>query len=382
MNEMTPTLKFPFYAKLAFTLVSLIALFYILWIGQDVLIPLMMALLFAILLLPLVQFFKKRLKFPHILAVVLSVLLFVLFVGTIIWFVSWQVSDFANDWGKIKRNFTIHLFHIQQYISAHFGISMDDQQAYVNDATKDGMKSGRALLGTTLMSFTDVLASMTLVPIYMFLMLLYRNHFIKFLCKLFQTKHHPQLFDIVDQVKVAVKSYLLGLTIELVMVAALTAIGFFIVDVEYALLLGVITGLLNLIPYVGILVACLISIFASLTASPDLSIVVGVLVVNLVVQLIDNNLIGPLIVSSKVQVNALVSIVGIIIGGSVAGVSGMFLAIPIIAILKVIFDRLNDLEPWGYLMGDDLPKTFEWNHIKLPRYQYEDNHDLPPSMSP
>jgi hypothetical protein len=89
------------------------------------------------------------------------------------------------------------------------------------------------------------------------------------------------------------------------------------------------------------------------------------------VQLIDNNLLVPLFVNSKVQINALVSIVGIIIGNVLGGITGMFLAIPIIAIFKVIFDRIESLEPWGYLLGDDLPKTFEWHKIKVTRYQYD-----------
>jgi hypothetical protein len=103
--------------------------------------------------------------------------------------------------------------------------------------------------------------------------------------------------------------------------------------------------------------------------------VIGVVVVNIVVQLIDNNVLGPMIVNSKVEINAFVSIIGIIIGGMLAGISGMFLAIPIIAVLKVIFDRIPELEPWGYLMGDDLPKTYVWKKIKLPRYDYDNSSD-------
>ena len=86
--------------------------------------------------------------------------------------------------------------------------------------------------------------------------------------------------------------------------------------------------------------------------------------VSLVVQIIDNNLLVPLVVSSKVEINSLASILGIIIGGVLAGISGMFLAIPMMAILKVIFDRIEYLEPWGYLLGDDLPKSFKWKKSK------------------
>ena len=125
-----------------------------------------------------------------------------------------------------------------------------------------------------------------------------------------------------------------------------------------------------MIPYIGILFAGALSIAVSLTGSTDLTIVFGVIGVNLIVQFIDNNILVPLFVNSKVQINALVSIIGIMIGNVLGGITGMFLAIPIIAIIKVIFDRIDTLEPWGYLLGDDLPKVYEWHKIKFPRYNY------------
>jgi predicted PurR-regulated permease PerM len=159
----------------------------------------------------------------------------------------------------------------------------------------------------------------------------------------------------------------------MIAVSILTAIGFWIIGIKYALVLGIITGILNLVPYLGILFAGLLSIIATLTGTADVSIIIGVIVVNIIVQLIDNNILVPYIISSKVEINALVSIVGIIIGGAICGISGMFLAIPIIAILKVIFDRIDSLEPWGYLMGDNLPKTYTWNNIKLPHLDSDEH---------
>ena len=372
MNE---TLRFPFYAKLCFTLITLISIFFIFWIGQGILMPIMMAFLFAVLLRPVMLFLKKKLHFPHIVAVMFSVLLFVAVISGIITFLSMQISDFTQDWDKIEHNFKIHMSHLQEYIRSHYNISRREQEQYIDDATKDSMKNSKAIIGSTLMSFTDTLINLTLVPIYMFLILLYRTHFIKFLCKLFKAEHHAKLNEIVSQIKVAIKSYLLGLTLEMIAVSTLTSIGLMIVGVQYAILLGVITGILNLIPYIGILFACVLTIFATLTSSTEVSLILGVLIVNVIVQLIDNNVLVPMVVSSKVEVNALVSIVGIIIGGALAGVPGMFMAIPVIAILKVIFDRLEPLEPWGYLMGDDLPKTYEWHKIRLPLYNYENSSD-------
>ncbi|WP_084683077.1 AI-2E family transporter [Flavobacterium antarcticum] len=367
---MNATLKLPFYTKLALTLVSLIAIFFTLYIAQEILIPLAMALLFSILLRPCCAFLNRKLRFPHVISVMVSVLLFVILIVGILTFISWEVTDFIKDWNTIKRNFSIHLGSLQEFVRSNFDISTNEQNKYIEDATNDTVKSGKEILGSTLLSFTDTLLNLTLIPIYMFLILLYRTHFMKFLNKLVKPEDQNVLFDILCQIKVAVKSYLVGLMIQLVSVATMTTIGFMIAGIEYAVLLGVLTGLLNLIPYLGILVAMVISMFATLTGTPDLSMMLGVIIVTIIVQLIDNNILVPLVVSSKVEINAMASIVGIIIGGAIAGIPGMFLAIPTIAILKVIFDRIEPLKPWGYLMGDDLPKTYEWRNIRLMNYSY------------
>ncbi|MBY0486517.1 MAG: AI-2E family transporter [Flavobacteriaceae bacterium] len=368
---MLETIKLPFYAKLTFVLLSIIALTFIFYIGQNILIPILLAFLCAIILRPIVTFLKTKLHFPHVIAAIFAVTIFVSLIIGIFTYISFQVSDIVSDFDKIEKNITIHLNNIQNFIRDTFHLSSREQKAYINEAATDSMQKGKELLGVTLSSFSDTLLNLILIPIYIFLILLYRTHFIVFLTKLFKKEDHPKLFEIVGEIKVAIKSYIVGLILEMIIVSILTSVGLMIIGVEYAILLGIITGLLNLIPYIGILFAGILTILVSLTGSADLSIIVGVIVVNVIVQLIDNNLIVPLVISSKVEINAIASIVGIIIGGAIAGISGMFLAIPIIAILKVIFDRMESLEPWGYLLGDDLPKTYQWHNIKLPLYDFE-----------
>ena len=359
---MKDSIQFPFYAKLAFVLLSLISLFTILYLGQDIIVPILMSLLFAILLRPIAHFLKSKWSFPHVVAVTCTVIFFVLIVSGILFFISWQISDIANDWNAIQTNLSIHFDTIQKFISSNFNLNNVEQKVLIDNASKNVMESGKNIIGTSLVSVSDVILNLTLIPIYIFLFLLYRTLIITFLSKLFQPEYHEKLQDILYHIKVSVQSYIVGLLIEMVIVSTLTTVGFMIIGVKYAIVLGLITGLLNLIPYIGILFAGILSIIATLTASPDITLIIGVLIIVIVVQLIDNNLIVPMIVGSKVQINAFVSIVGIIVGGVIAGFSGMFLAIPIIAILKVIFDRIESLEPWGYLMSDDLPKNYSWKN--------------------
>ena len=147
---------------------------------------------------------------------------------------------------------------------------------------------------------------------------------------------------------------MIGLTIEMAIITAINTIGFLIVGIKYALFLGLLAAILNLIPYVGMLIASIFCMLVTLTSSSNLTDVIWVLVVLSVVQFFDNNIIMPKVVGSKVKINALITIIGVVVGGALCGLSGMFLSIPIIAILKVIFDRVEGLEPWGRILGDEV----------------------------
>lgn len=376
-----PFLKLPPIARLAFTLLSLCIILFLLYIGQHILVPILLSLLFAILLRPVVAFLNKKLKFPHVIAVLVLVSLFVVFIAGIVFFISWQVSDITDDWNKIKHNLSVHYEHLQHWIKQRYDVSYNKQESYMNQVTNGTLGSDSKLMGNTLNSFTDTLLSTILIPIYTFLILLYRGLFIKFLYKMVSLPQHPVLTDVLTRVKTVVQSYIVGLLIEMGIVGVLTTGGLMLLGVEYAVLLGLITAILNLIPYVGILVASLVTMLATLVNSAEISVVLGILALSVAVQLIDNNILVPKIVGNKVRINAIVSMVGVIVGGAIAGVAGMFLAIPLIAILKVIFDRVEPLMPWGYLMGDDLPKTYQWHKLNLPDFSQGNSSDAWPEQT-
>jgi len=367
---MSDSIKFPFYIKLTGILLCLIAIFVTLYFGQEIIAPLLLSLLFAIMLRPVVNFLIKKLRFPHFIASVFTIALFGMLFFSVIYFISLKIADMASDWENIKNNFLFHIEHFQQLIRDNFHISKNEQIQLITEATKSNLDSGKQIIGSTITSFADIILNITVIPIYTFLFLFYQNLFITFLAKLVKPENHKKLREVLFEIKNAVQSYIVGLLFEMIAVSVLTALGFYFIGIEYFILLGIITGILNLVPYIGILFAGVLSIIVSLSGSTDLSIVLGVVIVTVIVQLIDNNILVPLFVNSKVRINALVSIIGIIIGNVLGGIIGMFLAIPMIAIVKVIFDRIDFLEPWGYLFGDDLPKTTEWHKIKLPSYHY------------
>ena len=282
LSDMKKVYAFPFYVKLAIILFTLMALIAIMYVGQDVLAPILMALVFAILMEPVSAFLKKKVKFSNAFATATATFLFVSLIVVLFYFISLQFVGMAEDWDKIQSNVTKYYTNLQQYLESSLSISKEQQKQAISEATS--ASNGKEVAGATLTSITDSLLDLILIPIYMFLILLYKNHFIKFLRDLVPEKHRTLLNDILHNGKISVRSYIVGLLIEMVIVSVLTTIGLMIIGVKYAILLGVITGLLNLIPYIGIVFAGILTVFASLTGDSDGTVILGILIVNIVVQ--------------------------------------------------------------------------------------------------
>ncbi len=148
---------------------------------------------------------------------------------------------------------------------------------------------------------------------------------------------------------------MVGLLLEATIVAVLNSTALILLGVKYAILIGVIGAILNILPYIGGLIAIALPLIIATITTDGFTTQIGILTAYLVIQFIDNNILVPRIVSSKVKINALVSLVIVLLGGAIWGVAGMFLSIPFIAVLKIIFDRVNELKPWGKLLGDEVP---------------------------
>lgn len=356
-------MKLPFYVHLALMLLILWFLFYGIYIGQDILIPLGFSFLIAVLLQPLEELFE-RIKIPRVIAILLSLIIAIAVLFGLFTVLTHEVGLFMNDLPAIEKNISGFLNNAQQWISDTFNFSKQQQQQVIQNARSNSMDSVKTVAGTTLGIVTGSLATMALVPIYTFLFMYYRKHLVMFIIKVFDKKHAEVVAKVVSKIKYVIQKYVSGLLIETSCVAVLNSIGLLIIDAPYAILLGVIGAILNLIPYIGGLIAILLTALVTLSNTGDIYITLGSFVVYLVVQFIDNNFLVPRIIGSSVQLNALVSILAVLIGGNLCGVGGMFLSLPFVAICKVIFDNVPELQPWGSLLGDE--ESARWNVMKIP----------------
>ncbi|MEO5648043.1 MAG: AI-2E family transporter [Chitinophagaceae bacterium] len=344
----------PFLKRLALALFCILSIGFLIFIGQDIIIPVAFSILLGVLLLPINNLMERK-GFTRVAAIMISLFIALLFIAGLIYFLSSQIANFVDDLPTIKKQLDQHVRTLQRWVSQTFSISRSEQKEVLDDAAQQLKgESGSSLLGQTFLSITSYLVILILLPIYTFLILYYRDMIKRFLINVFTITHKEKVMEVLKESRIIVQSYMMGLLIEMGIVATINISGFLILGIKYAFFLGLLAALLNLIPYIGMLIASVFCMMVTLTTSTDITQVLYVLLVLVVVQFIDNNLIMPKIVGSKVKINALMTILGVLIGGSIAGVSGMFLSIPVVAIMKVIFDRVEGLEPWGELLGDDI----------------------------
>ena len=342
----------PFYTRLAMVLISLIALFYIAILGKSILVPLVFGLLFAMLLLPLSNFMERKLRFPRSLSSILSVIMLVLVLAGILYVVGAQISSLADDWPQFKQQVSGSVNDLQVWISHKFHIRIKQQMTYVNNTTSKLLESGGSVLGDVVVSLSSLLLSLVFILIDTFFLLYYRRLIIRFLVSVFKDENSNVVYEIIAQIQSRIRQYILGLLLEMVIVATASCLALWILGVNYPILLGLLIGLFNLVPYIGIATALVLSTLVTFATAgaAKLLLVIGTI---LGIHLIDSNILLPLIVGSKVRINALITVLGVIVGGSVWGISGTFLAIPIIAVTKIVFDRIEPLKPWGLLLGDE-----------------------------
>ncbi|WP_282637471.1 AI-2E family transporter [Sphingobacterium thalpophilum] len=345
-------LSLPFYVKLACVLISILLLGYLAKIGDTILIPMILGLLFALLLIPLSNFMERKLRFPRTLAGILSVILFFGLLGYGLFLLASQLTMLKEDFPAFKQQIMDGVGNLQTWVSQQFGIQHKDQMDFINKTASKSVDSGTLFLGTALVSLSSMFILFVFTFLYTFFLLIYRGHIVKFLLFVNRVEDRPIVVDVVLQVQYVVKKYLIGLLIQMSLVALLVFVVLSLIGVKYSLLLALITGVFNVLPYVGIFSSMLI--IAILTfATSSLTHVVLVVLALIIVHMIDSNFIVPKIVGSKVKVNSLFAMLSIIIGEMIWGISGMFLAIPILAIAKIVMDRIRELKPWGFLLGEE-----------------------------
>lgn len=339
------------FAKLVNPLLCLIIVLGLMYYGQEILKPLTFSCLIALLLVSPCKFFERQ-GFPRGASALICLLLALMVFIIVFYFISNSIVSFRNDLPLMMNNIDESIRQLEDWIQKTFEVSRKEVKDLFESSADKMVPSTSSIVNRTVNTVTNILFLGIIIFITTFLLLLYRRLIVLFFVTLFADEHTVKIYSIFGKTRYVVRNYIVGLCIEMVIVAVANCSIFFLLGVKYALLLGVIGAILNIIPYLGIFMACILSTLITLTTNSPTT-VFWVIISLIIIHMLDSNILMPKIVGSKVKINALATIIGITTFSALWGIPGTFMAVPILAIMKVAFEEIEPFKPFAIIMGDD-----------------------------
>ncbi len=340
-----------FASQLAFKLVSLILIVFILYTLRAIILPLILAGLLACILLPVCTFLE-RIKMPKTLAIILSIVLGMAIMVLVLYLMAIQISNLDELLPILNTKLVLWLEQIQVYFKSNFNI---DQSKVIKEGQKsmsDILKNGSSIVSNVLGSMGNFLINLSLMPLYIFLFLLYRDFLKKFIYKLFNTTLKQKLDSTIDKMVDVMGHYVSGLLKVILIVGILNTAALLLLGIDHAVFFGFFASFLVLIPYIGIALGAILPILVALLTKDSYWYAAGVAGAFYGIQFLEGNFITPYIVGNKISINPLVAIVSLLLFGMLWGIAGLVLALPLTAMLKVVFDSSESTRAWGFLLGD------------------------------
>jgi len=344
-------IKQPAVVHYTFLLIGLSLLVFVLHKLDDLLLPLIYAILLSLLLMPLVTKLEKW-RWPRMLAIAAAILLVVLFIAGLFTFFGSQIISLRGELPLIQSKLVVLFDQQQQLLSKRFHFQPMSHDQVIDSSLSALQSQSSKYLGSTLNTTLGVLSTITLVPIYIFCFLYYRDHLRQFMFRFVEPDKRTVVLHTVDNIQHVVQGYMSGLFTVIVVVSVMNAIGLLALSVKYAIFFAIFASVLAVVPYIGIIVGSIIPALITYVETGSLTHGLAVIGVFMVVQFISDNILAPLITASKVSLNPLTAIIALILGAQLWGTPGMILSVPLSAVIKVVLDANKTTEPWGFLMGD------------------------------
>lgn len=314
-------------------------------LASDIVVPIAFAGLLSVVMLPLVRRLERK-GLGTALSITIVLILTVVGLSLLVWLTVDQVVQLIADLPNIQARADAFIGNLRVMLENDFGISAGKQTEMFGEV----MKSGSVFLANILLKTTNTLSVLIQIPIYIFLFLIYRNKFKEFFLALLPQSQESTWKKDVERV---IQGYISGMFLVTLIISALNTVGLVIVGIDHALFFGVLSGVLTVIPYVGIIIGSLLPIIMALITKDSVWYAVGVVIVFSIVQFLEGNFITPRVTGSKVSINALAAIVALLIGGKILGIAGMILSIPALGVLKIVLEYSPNLRPFIILLEDD-----------------------------
>lgn len=330
-------------------LVSVGIILFLLDAGQVVFVPLVFSILTAFFLYPVSRWLERKTGMGCGLAAFIPVLGFLLIISAFVYFLSFQLIGFAQDIPQLQERLNGWSAGLQRWIAREYGVDSSTQTEYANDVADNLLSNAANSAGLVFLGVGGFVFWTLIVFVYTFFILYHRKLLMDAVTLMFPVRHRAEVQATMSETREVTNNYVKGLLIEGLIVAGSLSIAFTVLGIKYAILLALISAVFNVIPYLGIFFSLGIIAIVTLTNhSPATAL--WALGIRYVIHFIDGNFLVPRVIGSKVRINALVTLVGVLAGGALWGVAGTFLAIPLTAALKIVFSHIPAMKPWGMMM--------------------------------
>ncbi len=332
-------------------LLMLVLIILICYVLQSIIVPILFSVILSVLLLPLCERFEKW-GFNRAFASISALLLAVLALAGIGYLVVSQTINIGQDASDIVNKIKSLVMRVLDWASDKFGMSQGEIINRVESELGNSATTIGSYATSILNSIGNSLAYGLLVPIMIFFFLYYREFFKGFFFRVFSSTPKEKIEEVLSKIYDVLRNYLVGLISVMGIVAVLNTVGLMILGIEYAWFFGVLAAMLTIFPYIGIFIGSLIPALFALATKDSAWYALGVVLWFQAVQTLEGNFITPKIVGGKASLNPLVSLLSFFLGGMLFGISGMILALPLLAMLKVIFDAMPSTTAYGFLLSE------------------------------
>ncbi len=342
--------KLPLLYNITITLLFLWLTFFILTEFQNYLKPITLGVLFAYLLYPIASFLEKK-GLNRIFANIISILFGIAVLLGVGLFLYTQVSYFLTDMPGMKHQASQNIHHIINSLESALNIQSGEMQKSITDFADNIFNNSAEMLKSIFTATFNTFFAIFIMPVYVFFLLFYRDKFRTFILMLVPEHNHKKAIKIIDEVNTVGVRYITGVFFVVTILVFINSLGFYIIGLKFAALLGLIAALMNFIPYYGTIIGYSFPFFISVFTMDSPKYAFLVVLQFIIVQFTENNILTPNIVGSHVNINPFMIILAITFGGFVWGLPGMFIAVPFAAVLRVLGENIDSLKPMGYLLG-------------------------------
>lgn len=349
---------FPMIQKATYVLLFIILLFVVLIVARDFLVPIAFGLLLSSLLYPFCRYLCK-LGIPKGLSIFASIIVMMIFFGGLTLLFINEIARMAEEFPDIKQKAFDNINDVSHYIEDNFGVGIEWQKQWAKGRVNNLFASGNQFANNLLNATAGTLFKVLIMPVFTFYILLYHERFKKFLLRLAPQNRQDVAGKILKEMSIVSQRYFGGAFVVVMILIVINTTGLYIIGLKYPIFFGVISAILNFIPYFGTWIGAFFPFMFAVLTGDSINLAISVLILFTFVQFTENNILTPFITGGYVRLNPFITILGLIAGGMVWGVAGMLLVIPFLASLKIIFENIEATRDLAYLIGssDDEPKS-------------------------